>query len=239
MTDDAGAPRDLTARSAAAVGGGLVGLGAALFLGPVLGALVGSASSPLLADGAKALQRVVRRRLDRVELASSVASEVAGCPFDALVEIATDDDRRLEIIGRALQAAALSESELTIRALGFALASGVLASDDAKVDASFRIVSTLGQLDAVDLRVLDRMCQEDTGWDVRPSDPKTSRPSIEEAVPGVDVVLDHVVARLSTLGLISKPDAGGLAWNGIPWLVTSFGRLCVDTLRAGGRTPAE
>ncbi|MQA07704.1 MAG: hypothetical protein GEU98_03950 [Pseudonocardiaceae bacterium] len=80
--------------------------------------------------------------MDRVDKAAAIAEGISGRSFDDLVERAAgfDDDRRLEIIGRALQAAALSDYEPAIRALGRALATGALAEDSAKVDESLRIV---------------------------------------------------------------------------------------------------
>ncbi|MQA07703.1 MAG: hypothetical protein GEU98_03945 [Pseudonocardiaceae bacterium] len=91
----------------------------------------------------------------------------------------------------------------------------------------------MGQLDAVDIKVLDRMNQEDRGWHVRP-DRKARVPSLEEVMPGIALVLEHVLARLSTHGLVTRPDGSGLSFGGNPWTVTEFGKLCLDTMRIAG-----
>lgn len=224
---------DLVARTAGGLGGAALGLLGAMLFGPP-GALIGSAASPLLTDGAKGLGRVLRRRLERTQQAIDAATEFSGRNFDDLVEVASDDDRRLEIIGQALQGAALSKDGATIRALGRALAQGVLADDDARVDESLRIVSTLAALDPIDVKVLDRMCEPGSSWFIRGTSNNLNRRSVTGEIPEAEPVVDHVIARLSQLGLVTRPDSGGLAWDGVPWIATDFGHLCVDTLHAAG-----
>jgi hypothetical protein len=236
MTEEPEKSRDLAARTAAGMSAAALSLIGTLLLGQP-GALLGSAASPLLTDGATKLERVLRRRLERTQEAADAAAEVSGKSFDELIEIASEDDRRLEIVGRAVQAAALSSDSATIRALGRALAGGVLAKDDAKVDESLRIVSTLASLDPVDVKVLARMCTPCSSWDVLSAGDGPRRRALVDEFPEAKTVIDHVVAQLSQQGLVAKPDFGGLAWDGAPWVATDFGRLCIETLRAAGATP--
>ncbi|WP_143254073.1 hypothetical protein [Amycolatopsis keratiniphila] len=233
MTNEPEEPKDLVARTAGGVSAATLGLVGTLLFGPI-GALVAGATSPLLTDGAKALERVIRRRLGRTQEAVDAAAKFANRSFEELIEIASEDDRRLEIVGRAVQAAALSSDSATICALGRALATGVLATDDAKVDESLRIVSTLASLDPIDVKVLERMHTSGGTWHILRTDDNSHHHAIAEEFPEAESVIDHVVARLSQQGLITRPDAGGLAWDGIPWVVTDFGRLCIETLRSAG-----
>lgn len=233
MDDEPDKSNDLVPRTVASLSAATLSLLGTLLLGP-LGALLGSAASPLLTDGAVAIDQVLRRRLERTQEAADAASEFSGRSFDELINIASGDDQRLEIIGRAVQAAALSSDFATIRALGRLLATGVLATDDAKVDESLRIISTLATLDPIDVKVLERMCAPGSTWHVQRTDDNSHRRSIAEEFPQAETVIDHVVARLSQQGLIARPDAGGLSWDGIPWTATDFGLLCIQTLRAAG-----
>lgn len=208
----------------------------ALFLGPA-GGFVGVAVEPLAEDLSRALRRMALRKLGRVQVAAEEAASEAGCEFADLVLRSLDDDLRAGLLSAAFEAAANAGDELKVKALGRAYARGVLATDDAKADEQVRIVTTLAALDAVDIRVLDRMSPSPTWVIERGGD----IPSVEESVPGAAAVAESVVSRLSTLGLVRTPVPGGLAFGGAPamWEVTRFGVRCLDALREVGEDPTE
>jgi hypothetical protein len=220
---------DLTARVIGGVVGGTASVAAAAVLGPA-GALIGGAVSPIVTDATRGLQSVLRRRIEKAEQAAAVATETSGHSIDDLIEAAADDDRKIEIIGRALQAAALAESEQTIKTLGKALAEGALAEDTALVDEYLRVVSALAGLEALDVRVLDRMSQVEHRWLIRPEEGRDI-PAYSDADPTVEPVADAIFARLSTQGLITSVTA---QWFGPSWSVTNFGHLCLTKLREFG-----
>lgn len=236
MTSEPSKKEELASATVGGVGGGTIGVVATALLGP-FGALLGSLSSPLLTEGAR---KVFERRSRRAEAAAQEAADAANIPFQDLVEMATDDDRRLEIVGRALQAAAMSEDAVKIRALGRSMAAGVLTTDDAKVDETLRIIDALADLEPADVKVLARMRQHSGWWDVRPSDGRPNPPTIVQNMPEVETVVDSIIARLSTLGAITRPDSGAQTWGAMSsWFVTDFGCLCLDTLLAAGKSSGQ
>lgn len=223
--------QDLAVKVVGSVAGGLLSLlGVGLFGAP--GALLGNAVSPAATDALRDLaQRVVERRFTKVQMAARAAEDAdpAGRTFDQIVGAAVEDERKCELVERALQAAALADEEQTIKALGRALAIGALAEDRARVDESTRIVSCLASLEAVDLRVLRRM---NTGeyWLPR-AEEKRQIPGYAAVDPGTEPIIDAIFARLAMQGLITNGDP---RWFGSAWRLTDFAQVCLDLLQQVG-----
>ncbi|MBQ0924624.1 hypothetical protein [Saccharopolyspora endophytica] len=216
-------------KTLANIGGTAVGFLAAAYLGPDAAAAISGGTAPWLEE----LARIARRRFEKVQEAGDAASRAAGCPFEDLIEQAIGDDRKLELLTQALHAASMAEDARKIKTLGRAIARGM---DDARVDEQRRIVSTLAALEPVDARVLVMMAHDDkNGWIKRPSQsgPSVGTGVLLEAEPGLDSLIDSVVARLQTLGLISDPDSAR-SWHGVVYKsglkTTTFGKLCADAL---------
>jgi len=147
-------------RIEAMVAGGLgealkVMLACSLGLNPVLiAALVGPL--PLWVEGLpEGLQRLLFRGVERQQAMTDEACAWSGHDLDELISAALADEHRVELLARALEGAQRSADERQARALGRVLAQGL--TDDARVDESLRVVTTLGRLDPSDIRVLARM----------------------------------------------------------------------------------
>lgn len=118
-----------------------------------MGGAFGGAAKGLAARA----QQAYERRRQRALVALGAAREESGLEREELLERALEDDRKLELLTRAVETAMREADERRVRFYGRIAASGVLAEDDAKVDASERIFSTIANLDTVDLKVLLHM----------------------------------------------------------------------------------
>jgi hypothetical protein len=224
-------------RTTGAALGFFVGLGATPLLGPILGPLVGNMSAPLIEEVSYALRAMLEKRRIRVELAMRTACEEVNCSAEELAIIALRDDRRIELLVRALEAAATSEEERKVRALGRAMALGIMTDDDAKADEYLRMTTTLAQLEPIDARVLEIMAKPGSKWFKRSGG---HAPAVTDAIPGASVVIDAVFARLSGLGLITDASAEhGIILGGAPWSITKFGESCVEALFLIGRSELD
>lgn len=210
---------------------GAVGIGvvASLLLGPVLGPLVGAMSGPLLEEASNALRAVIERKATRVQLTIDVATQVGQISEEDLLRRSITDDRRIELLTKALEGAATSDDRRKIRALGVALAKGVLAENDEQLNEQIKIVTTLALMDSVDALVLDQLCDIDSAIK-RPHAERKKIPALTDLVPAAAPVIDSVVARLQNLGLITD-ETHGFGF-GSSWYATDFGHRCIDALRA-------
>ncbi|MEV5544040.1 hypothetical protein AB0L13_45300 [Saccharopolyspora shandongensis] len=214
-------------------GGAAISVLAALLIGPEAAAVLGNASGPLVEETSYALRAVIQRRARKIEQAGEAACRKGQCTFEEIVEKALGDDRKIELITRVLQAAAVAEEERKVRALGRALARGVLTSEDALVDAELRITSALASLEPVDIRALALMAGEKREWIKRPLDDQKDNEwagVLIEADSGLAPVVDSIIARLSTYGLIGDESEGGFRLGGSSWRITHFGRTCLESL---------
>lgn len=188
---------------------------------PIASAAIGGAAG----GATKALVKFAKRRLSQMTTFVGAATEYGG-EFEHLVEAALEDDRKLDLLRRALEATYRTADRNRIRFYARIAAEGLLENDDALVDEKDRILSSLATLDPPDLKVLFHMATGDR-WNKHFQDNQSKTVAVD--LPEVVSVLDAVFARLETLGLISSADEGGLAF-GVQWKVTAFGRLCVDEL---------
>ena len=192
-------------------------------LDPFSAAVAGGAASSLV----KGLDRLRSRGREQLMEFAEAATDEYGEAFEKLVEAALDDDRKLDLLRRALEAAYKTADLQRVRFYGRLVAEGVLADDDALVDAKERVLSSLATLDPPDLKVLLHMSTAD-GWKKHFHEGNSKTVAVD--LPEVAPVLDAVFARLEFLGLISSAGEGGLSF-GAQWHVTEFGRLCIAELR--------
>ncbi|MGW5701717.1 hypothetical protein [Amycolatopsis japonica] len=189
---------------------------------PVSASALGGAAAGL----SKAADAVISRRGARV----GAALVATGQDLEHLFTAAMDDDRKLELLSRALEVAQRTADEERVRFYGRIAAEGVLASDDAVVDEKDRIFSSVAELDPADLKVLLLMT---TGHAWQKREAAGQNRVVAEELPEVVRVLDPVFARLENLGMITGQGEGGVMW-GSEWTVTDFGRLCMAELRRLG-----
>lgn len=236
MADDQRDGGELFDEIAGASSAALVGLVLAPTLGTDAAVAIGTMSAPFAAQLACGIRELAARRAERVRMAGEEAVRESGRELAELVQRSLSDDRSAAIMWSALQAAANAADERTVRALGRAYARGVLTSDEAVADAELRVISTLAGLEPVDVRVLGVMATEPR-WRVRSAE-QSSESLLIEAVPQAAAVIDSVVARLTTLGLISSGRPGtGIDWAGVAGAiaVTEYGQMCLARLDEIGR----
>jgi hypothetical protein len=199
---------------------------------PALAAVAGAAASPALAN---AVSVIVQRRKERVAMAADAACAEGSCEFDDIVNATVSSDRKIELLGRALDSAALAEDARKVRALGVALARGVLGQDNAKLDEQMHIVNALSRIGPAEAKLLDYMVTAGRStYIVRLPEIKNQNksPTLESELPFMHPLLDAVVASLSTLGLISNEGYGISTTTS--WHVTEFGYLCLNALLEQG-----
>jgi len=190
-----------------------------------MGGAFGGAAKGLAARA----QQAYERRRQRALVALGAAREESGLEREELLERALEDDRKLELLTRAVETAMREADERRVRFYGRIAASGVLAEDDAKVDASERIFSTIANLDTVDLKVLLHMtAREPTPWLVVEHEGVHDLPVLAADLPELEEMLDPVLSRLLGLGLLT--DRLGNTSYGDAHVVSPFARLCVEQL---------
>lgn len=219
------------------IAGGLTGVGigalASLALGPGVGALLVAAMEPLAEELSRSIRELAANKLTRVAAAASEAESFTGRAFGDLLARSLTKEDEAALLSAALQGAADVTNEQIARTLGRAYARGTIQSDRATIDLQRRLVTTIGALQPVDIRTLDRMASDHRGWVTRPLG-GTDQPAVSDAVPGAEPVLDSVLAHLANLGLITEGSKGGISYGNI-WTVTDFGRRCLSALSEFGQ----
>lgn len=202
-------------------------------LAAAMGGAAGGTAKGLFLDG----QRLLARRRERLERALAVAHEQSGLNSQELLEHALnhDDERRLDLLLGALRAASQEVVDERVAFYGRIAASGVLERDDAKVDAQIRVFGTIARLDPADLKVLLRVTAPNSPGEWLYERERDARGSTEnvlaEQLPELADVLESVVARLETAGLLSSRDpGGGINFGGTRYQVTVFARRCRSEL---------
>jgi hypothetical protein len=234
---------DLALKVAAATGGAAAGVGVDLLIGDAGGVIAAAAAAQVLEHG---LERVSRHRRRQAEVMLQVAAEAAGRSLDDLLEGITADPTRLHLFAAAAKAAAETTLEAKIRVLGRALATGVLANDDALVDQQRFLVGIVADLEALHLRVLAQLAQphprgrvleaprgphERPGWAVD---------DLAMALSYPRMVVEPILRMLEGHGLAtSVGDALGAAYNACAITDAGLEFLELLTERASDLPPAR
>lgn len=245
-TYDEGENPDPTAglEAAAPFFGGAVGSAVSVALaagspGPGwVAALAGALSSPAIAAAARA---TIAARQRKVQRAVDAACESGRCTFEDIVAASVRSERKIELLFNMLQGAARSEGYRHAQALGRLLVDGAFAPIDEDAEYA-RIMSALAQLDGADVEVLGHLGRwPNTAPDDQQSfvirDPNNSENTLARQLPHLARLLESIIGRLETLGIISSA-TGGATWGGLSfdttWHLTQFGHLCVGRLLAEG-----
>lgn len=147
-TEGRAGSHDLAVRTSAAALTGLAGL-----LGPDAAAAATALSPALEAVLSHVAGRIKQRWNRNTAETLADAAEASGEPVEDLLLKAVADDRRHELLARALgiaQDAALRDKR---RALGRALAAGI-AGDDARIDDELLFIRAVADIDAPHIRLL-------------------------------------------------------------------------------------
>ena len=205
------------------------------------GALVGAATT----EAVDAVGTLWRNRAGRVLVFGRAAQQHAGMPLEDLIDQATRDEAKLELLARAVEASKLSTTDWKIRVFARAFVAGV--TDQAPVDDARVVVEEMSQLQMEHLRLLKVLAGE-APWPVLKAGEKQrhmwARTLILAADPGLTDTFDALVAKLRGSGMVSEETVGlgfGSSSSDMLWMLTRFGRACADWLveeATGSERPA-
>jgi hypothetical protein len=228
--------RELVPSTSGSVGGALAGLAIAGPGGAVLGAAVGSVVQHVV-------DTALFRRWERAGQAIEVAASEANLSPDALLRRLLEDERLLDLAATVVAAASETALKAKIRALGKALASGALATDDATIDEHRFLVATLADLEAPHVRVLEQVTEPFPTYEVKTSrddpNPRTLQvqgwglDDLGKAQPGLGGVVAPILSVLAGRGLIENAATGTLDYQPSQserWVITDYGRRCLALL---------
>jgi hypothetical protein len=206
-------------------------------LGPDAGAAA-TALSPVLES---AFLRVVgslsQRRSRHAAEVLEVGADAAGEPLEQFTEKAVADERRQELLARTLTVAQDTALRDKRRALGRALAAGIVG-DDAKIDDELLFVRAVADIDTPHIRLLALMASESIpasglsgsvfhgGWSLATM--MARDPGLGEAVP-------VLLTTLESHGLV-RPMQSSTPWQAprAAYDVTDAGRTLLERLTAEG-----
>jgi hypothetical protein len=176
----------------------------------------------------------VEHRRRRATEALDEASRESGHTVDDLLTFAGQDDRRSELAFRALTAASQATLDEKVRALGRALATGVLAADDAIVDRETYVVDALSALQPPHVRVLEILekppIRQENGRIYRSVDLAWTPANVESRYPQAKSVIGALFATLSAIGAVKDIALGTLDYEAT-YELSDFGRLLLARLR--------
>jgi hypothetical protein len=143
--------RDRNQRALAAAAGAALG---SVIAGPVGGA-VGAGLGPLLEPLVKGVWAELSESARQRETDVLFWAIHAGIPSDELEDRINASERTQLLTGYALSAAARTAWEDKLRTLGRSLASGLLADDNAKIDAEQMIIVAIADIEGPQLAMLE------------------------------------------------------------------------------------
>jgi hypothetical protein len=238
-------------RVGAAVAGAAAGVAADLLVDGAGGVVVGAAAGQALNQ---VIERAAGVRRRQAEAMLQVAAETTRQTFDELLERITADPHRLQLAAAAVKAAYDTALQAKISALGRALATGAMATDDAVIDEQRVLVDILAGLEAPHVRVLAQTSEEhpsarEIRRDGRPQEPGGwGYQTATELLGGESGIARPVLSVLESHGLITDVTLGTAAREtgydrdsrGARYVVTPAGRYCLELLRErSGEDPGE
>jgi hypothetical protein len=111
------------------------------------------------------VSETLARRRERGQRALAVAASAASMTPGELLERILHDERLLDLAAAVVAAASETMVEAKIQALGRALATGALATDDAMINEQRFMVDILADLEAPHVRVLHQLSMKHEGMD--------------------------------------------------------------------------
>jgi hypothetical protein len=155
-----------------------------------------------------AVQRLGKRRAEHAAETLLDAADASGIPLGDFLDRAVSDDRRHELFARTMRIAQDAALRDKRRALGRALAAGVIG-DDARIDEELLFIWAVEDINEMHIRLLARMASTDRpgagrGWSPR---------NIAEADAGLAKGVGALLGTLELHGLIQQL-VPGLALEG-------------------------
>jgi hypothetical protein len=221
-------PGGLAAAAAASVAGAAAGLAV-----PVAGGVAAVGVQALVNFVGRGHERRQQKALMMVDVATSAGDTTA----EELLDRADSDDGRIELTMRALAAAARATSDAKIRAIGRALATGVLAADDAIVQHEIYVIDALDRLEAPHVKVLDILSAtrvpQVSGQLYKTVELAWPVPAIASKYPQAGAALPSLLATLVSIGAITDVALGAADYRAT-YETNDFGKLLLERLREAG-----
>jgi hypothetical protein len=151
-TEDREKRRERLQRGMAAGVGAALGVVLSGPAGAVVGAMLGPVLEPWAAKVWEELSADGRRRAGE---ALAAACEALECEPDELGKRIVASERTRLQVGIAISAATRTVWPAKVRVLGRALASGLLAEDEATVDTEMLVLAAMADIEALDLSLLE------------------------------------------------------------------------------------
>jgi hypothetical protein len=146
-----------------------------------------------LASANAAVRRMGWRRIEHATDTLTAGAEAAGVSVAEFTDKAASDDRHHELFVRALTVAQDTAWRNKRRALGKALANGVMG-DEARIDEELLFVRAVDDIDEMHVRLLDRFA----------SGGQLTAREISQADPGLGDAVLALLGRLESQGLIDS-----------------------------------
>jgi hypothetical protein len=174
-----------------------------------------------------AVKKLGKRRIEHAAETLLDAADAAGEPLSNFVDRAVADDRRHELFARTLTIAQDTALRNKRRALGRALAAGVMG-DDARIDEELLFIKAVADIDEMHIRVLARMREAaDMGLNRQNPD------SLRGADPGLGQNVEALLATLQLHALVAEElgePQGPFGYQRPYLVITDTGRAFLDRL---------
>lgn len=198
---------------------------------------VGTVAAPGLQALANFVGQGLERRRAKAVGALAEASRSSGMDEDQLLMLAAQDDSRMELALRALTAASHAQQEAKIVALGRALATGVLAEDDALVDTEAYVIDGLSRLEPPHVCVLQLLARspipQELGRVYKKTQLAWSVPALAEQYPQARSTLPAILGTLVAIGAVADVAVGTLDYTPA-YEANEFGKLLLQRLHEAG-----
>ena len=163
-------------------------------------AMAAQAAAPVLeAMFTAAVVRLGRRRVERAAETLVDAAAAAATPLPEFMDKAVSDDRRQELFARTLTVAQDTALRNKRRALGRALAAGVVG-DDARIDQELLFIRAIADIDTMHIRLL-ALLHRPTGHQ------GLSYQDVVDADPGLAPAARALLGTLELHGLVASRQA--------------------------------
>jgi hypothetical protein len=176
--------------------------GGAALANPVAGAVAAALTPIADAIATFAARKLGQRRIEHAAETLTDAATAAEIPLSEFIDKAVSDDRRHELFARTLTIAQDTALRDKRRALGRALAAGVMG-DVAQIDEELLFIRAVADIDEMHIRVLARMAAQHPG----PAGWMAS--TIQAADPGLGDSVRALLATLELHGLIAARVTSG------------------------------
>jgi hypothetical protein len=199
--------------------------GYASAVSPAIGATATGLTPILEAIATFAVKKLGQRRIEHAAETLLDAAEAADEPLADFIDKAVADDHRHELFARTLIVAQDTALRNKRRALGRALAAGIMG-DDARIDEELLFIRAVEDIDEMHIRLLDRMATTPAGpegW---------MAPTLVAADPGLADSIRALLGTLELHGLIAARVPSGRVQGpqGTRYDFTESGQRFLDRL---------